>query len=184
MKFDIRQNGLTFGQRILSDNSADAQLRLHRGTGLYADIATTVNAFQIELNDVIRLAIISSTGNVGIGTTAPSGTLHISSTNTLTGNSRSGQLVLDSGNTSRSLSMDDNEVQAWAGTSTGSILYLNRQGGNVGIGMGVAGAIPSTTLDVSGTFRIAGTGAETCSADHIGMNRRNPVTGKVEMCRY
>ena len=51
--------------------------------------------------------------------------------------------------------------------------------GNVGIGT----TAPSATLDVSGTIKIAGTGAEVCDSQHYNMIRVNPATGAVEICR-
>lgn len=51
--------------------------------------------------------------------------------------------------------------------------------GNVGVGT----ATPSATLAVSGTLQIAGTGAETCNNTIYGVMRRNPATGRVQLCR-
>jgi hypothetical protein len=51
--------------------------------------------------------------------------------------------------------------------------------GNVGVGT----TAPSATLAVSGTLRIAGTGSETCNSTVFGNHRRNPTTGKLQVCR-
>jgi hypothetical protein len=42
----------------------------------------------------------------------------------------------------------------------------------------------STNMDVSGTLKLAGTGAEVCSAATIGTTRINPSTGRPEYCRW
>lgn len=46
-----------------------------------------------------------------------------------------------------------------------------------------AAATPSATLDVSGTLKVAGTGSETCATENLGSFRRNPITGKMQICR-
>lgn len=69
-------------------------------------------------------------------------------------------------------------------TNVGSTARLERMRitatGDVGIGR----TDPSATLDVSGSVKVAGTGSETCGPTTRGSIRHNPVTGKLEICRY
>jgi len=50
--------------------------------------------------------------------------------------------------------------------------------------VGIATSTPAATLDVSGTVKVAGTGDETCSPATYGTFRRNPSTGRMQICRY
>ena len=49
--------------------------------------------------------------------------------------------------------------------------------------VGIGTTEPSATLDVSGTVKIAGTGAESCTMGTLGQIRLNPTSGKFEVCR-
>jgi hypothetical protein len=49
--------------------------------------------------------------------------------------------------------------------------------------VGVGTTAPSATLHVSGTIKVAGTGAEACDANMRGGMRRNPSTGLMELCQ-
>ncbi len=80
------------------------------------------NNLQLETNNTIRV-FISSSGNVGIGTTSPTARLHISGAN-------NGALLIASSSTAP------------------SALFVSGSG-NVGIGT----ATPAYTLDVNGPFR-------------------------------
>jgi hypothetical protein len=56
--------------------------------------------------------------------------------------------------------------------------------------LGIGTSAPSQTLtvngnaDVSGTVKVAGTGDEACGPALRGTIRQNPVTRKLEICRY
>lgn len=64
-------------------------------------------------------------------------------------------------------------------TTAGSQRMVLTSGGLLGI----ATESPMATLDVSGTLKVAGTGSETCDSNAYGTFRRNPSSGKMEICR-
>lgn len=87
----------------------------------------------------------------------------------------------------------------WVGETSNSGKLELRGGGNNSAktvfitsdgSMGVGTSVPTTSLtvlgnaDVSGTVKVAGTGGEPCSPSQRGTLRQNPVTLKLEICRY
>ncbi|AZZ36026.1 hypothetical protein CIK05_04210 [Bdellovibrio sp. qaytius] len=116
-----------------------------------------------------------ATGNVGIGTTAPTSTLHISS-----GSSTSTKLTLentDTGGHTWGLTSNGsaNTPGAFAISDNGTKRLLIDTSGNTGVGT----FIPMTKLDVSGAIRISMDTA-TCAASYAGSIRYN--SGSVEYC--
>jgi hypothetical protein len=135
------------------------------GNGIYRPLANTM-AFATGSTERMR---IEAGGDVGIGTTAPTGKLHVAGgrvefTSNTDASSTSGSGVLEIAN---SLRIDGNEVI----TNTGSVLYLqNDNGGDLRVDgttfavdaslnrVGVGTTAPSTNLDINGTVRIRGGG--------------------------
>ena len=100
---------------------------------------------------------ISSSGNIGIGTTSPSSTLHIDGGDqTAIISDRNGNgtnIVLKRSGTQRLTLSTTNNAGAEAEIfSNGDLLFNNSAGGNVGIGK----SSPSEKLDVSGNIKTDG----------------------------
>jgi hypothetical protein len=80
--------------------------------------------------------------------------------------------------TSRILVSEDQSVTIRTG---GSDRVIIGAAGDIGVGIGAG--TPSATLHVSGTVKVAGTGAESCGATGYGSIRLNPSTGALQVCR-
>ncbi|RYG60415.1 MAG: tail fiber domain-containing protein [Alphaproteobacteria bacterium] len=129
---------------------------------------------------------ITANGNIGLGTTTPSRTLHLGGA--------SGALQIGDTSATMSTVLDTNNLNfnrpnassyvGNAGSGSGLVLFasntniVNINGnGNVGIGTSIHA---STTLHVNGTLRIAN-GAESCDANRIGAIRF--TAGEFSFCR-
>ena len=66
-----------------------------------------------------------------------------------------------------------------AGALAGRSDIIIDPSGSVGIGTGA----PKAALDVSGTVKMAGTGAEACVSNTLGTFRFNPINGVPQICR-
>jgi hypothetical protein len=140
--------------------------------GNVAVISSTmgVNAGRICVGEGLRVSDIGcpayapyidpATGNIGIGTTAPSVTLHINSTRDAGLGDTTGAMVIGPTN-DVNVVFDSNELQARRhGVASG--YYINAGGGNIflggaagsNVGVGLGTAAISQTLHVSGTARI------------------------------
>jgi fibronectin-binding autotransporter adhesin len=97
-------------------------------TGLYSSADDTLN---LVTGGSERVRIDAS-GYVGIGTNDPTVALNLTSGSALTGLATGGRFMIGSP-TAPNLVMDTNEVHA-RDNGASSTLYLNRYGGNVGIG--------------------------------------------------
>jgi hypothetical protein len=166
------------------NNSSNGLVMAHidDGTGYFG--MQTNTALRFVTNDTER-ARITSAGNLGIGTTAPSGRLHIS---TASGNTEFYHNVTGAGTAARTTYTRDNVIQfyaglgAWAGTDTYQIasasgpLTTITSAGNLGIGT----TAPNTLLELSGsntgstsdspvaTLRLTDTDASTAADQPIG----------------
>lgn len=116
--------------------------------------------------------VSSTSGYVGIGTSAPAGVLDVSGT--------SGRMYLSSGGDRLTFTRNgSNYIQATGASSNlgfiagGNILHMNiRSNGHIiisnSLSIGDGGTIaPSATLDVSGTLKIAN-GGESCNTNRLG----------------
>lgn len=118
---------------------------------------------------------IGETGNVGIKTSAPSYTLHVVGNfamNATNGQSNGLQTASNGNFQFHRNGIGNNQIP----------LMIDDDTGYVAVGMD--GATPSATLDISGTVKVAGTGAESCTMDTLGQIRLNPTSGKFEVCRH
>lgn len=128
-----------------------------------------------NLNDVGTMMVIDSSGNVGIGTTAPDRKLHIDIGSTVSGDVI--YLTGDSSNAAYRIGLD--------GTGAESALYFSSINGsekmritNVG-NVGIGTTNPLAKLDVSGTDAIKvpnGTTAQRPASPVAGMIRFNTTT--------
>jgi hypothetical protein len=73
----------------------------------------------------------------------------------------------------------DIALRTYDGFGIQTRMFVNKGNGHVGIGT----MTPSATFHVSGSVRVAGTGAETCDANMLGGLRRNPSSGLMELCQ-
>jgi len=104
-------------------------------------------------NNSTRL-YIDSAGNVGIGTTVPSGKLHIRGDN-----NQSTTGVVEIGTSGTSLRLGGNSTYSWIQTHSSKPLYINELGNNVivnayGGNVGIGTTAPTAKLHVVGTTSI------------------------------
>lgn len=133
--------------------------------------------------------IVGENGNVGIGTSAPSSSLHVATGNiTISTNPFNYGKIVGNENVNKYIVLGDGGGEAVWSTYGGLKIYSGvtptermrmTMAGNVGIGT----SIPSATLHVSGTIKVAGTGAEVCNAVLAGTIRKNPTSGLMELCQ-
>jgi hypothetical protein len=178
------------------------------GMAITGDAGSTAKYIMFITSNTEAMRIVS-TGYVGIGTSAPSTTLHVSGTSTFTalatfGNNitaNGGQIQIGNSNgyfwNTRSnikspadgiialfnnLSSDFTRLQ-FGGTSSTFAALGSISGSTPSLKVTAADGTGSANLAVSGSVQVGGTGAETCStpADY-GKNRYNPVTGHMQVC--
>lgn len=137
--------------------------------------------------------IVGENGNVGIGTMIPTAAAGWGSGRVVHLEDKTANLPhirVKSTNVDALFGVDSG--RAWLGTLGGHPLTFMTGGitlprmtimtdGSIGVGTGTTA--PSATLHVSGTIKVAGTGAEACDANAVGSLRRNPATGRVELCQ-
>ncbi len=123
-------------------------------------------------NDVV----VTSGGNVGIGTTSPGGTLSVNST--YTGTSRTGNLFITSANNTNqklyvginsnggAITGDYASIEYVQETQHWGPLVLQADGGSVGIGT----TSPVEKLDAAGSFRLAGSYGTLMRSGTFGSN--------------
>lgn len=124
-----------------------------------------------------RMTILDNSGNVGIGTTAPVGPLHIASSIDAGSNSPAdaASLVIGDYNATH-MEFDNNELAAMINSTTEGQLTINGNGGDVHISnvlfteyttnrVGINTASPTATLSVNGAANKTGGGAWTVFSD-------------------
>jgi len=145
-------------------------------------IRTGNNSVSIETNSSERMRIDSS-GNVGIGTTAPSDKLHVigqNNTPSITNGVFNGVLLIGNsqgGYGSLEIGSRYDDLYAWIqgrrlGESVAGTLAINPLGGNVGIGT----SSPNKKLEVVGTGEIIRATSTTGASDQLISVKNNSGT--------
>ena len=144
---------------------------------------------------------VGTNGNVGIGTNNPGATLDVAGT--IRSNSTGGTIVnvLTHNGTTGVIGTTSNHGLQLYTVNTARVTLNNT--GRVGIGttnpantLSVSGTAeftsrtliggtgtPSTTLTVSGSLLLAGDAGQACDNTMLGVMRRNPVTGRLQVCK-
>ncbi|KAA3448608.1 hypothetical protein C7I87_20865 [Mesorhizobium sp. SARCC-RB16n] len=189
--------GTTTPSTTLNIMSASPIIRLSDITGLYSSInGSSGNLYYTSYNSTrnhyfmaggTELMRILGTGQVGIGTSSPSATLHIY------GGAASSTIFLSRAGAPNTVGIIDYSAGAMTiGTNGGDNVLLRTNGltrlniDNSGIvttvgAMGIAmnGKTPSTTLDISGSLKLSNSG-ETCDTNRTGAIRY--VSGAFQGC--
>lgn len=107
-------------------------------------VGTTNPSGKLHINTTTNDFIVANDGKVGVATTSPQALLHVYTGNTDLVNVSSKNAAFMVGDAdAQNLSMDNNEIMSKSGL-TGTTLYLNRQGGNVQVGASVIGSSDKT----------------------------------------
>jgi hypothetical protein len=154
--------------RIYNTSGAEASMAYHGSSGNWWVVGAggwgNTGSFVIGdgTADTPRL-VISSSGNVGIGTTTPAAKLDINAGTTLglrilTANESPWGLTIRNatatGNGFQIYQTNSGPTQLWNNYGTGAYITLNSADGNLGIGT----ASPAYKLDVNGAIRMSGGG--------------------------
>jgi hypothetical protein len=154
-----------------------------RDTGIFREGPGAVSFYGVTGNHTKTTLANVYMGQTGIGTTAPSSTLHVS------GTARVSSWTTIASNVTPSAALDV------YGTISATNLLVNGvpvTGQTDRIVSGTANVIAnnssgvsmSVPLEVSGSMKLSGLGTEPCnSPEHWGRFRMNPTTGAMEICR-
>jgi hypothetical protein len=121
------------------------------------------------------LITIKSGGNVGIGSTSPSGILDVEGGTSGSGSGTNITLAAQNG-------------KASGNTNGGNIILTpgtaNGTGSAGAVGIGTSSPAASVKADINGMVKVAGTGTEPCTAAQVGSVRYNPTGNYFELCSY
>tara|TARA_R110000868_G_scaffold218576_1_gene468864 strand:- start:497 stop:4429 length:3933 start_codon:yes stop_codon:yes gene_type:complete len=152
------------GFQALNNNTTGSN---HVAVGQNALLANTGGAGNVALGDNAFSSLASGNTNIGIGYSA--GLTQTAGTNNI---AIGANTVFPNTTASSQLNI-------------GNTVYGDMINNKLAIGANVTGVDASThaTLDVSGTLKVAGTGAEVCDAANHGAVRFNIVNGRLQYCR-
>jgi hypothetical protein len=179
----------------------------NRGISIGAPISTTVTAFIDTQNggvstryldfrgEGVSRMVLTSGGNLGIGTTAPLSSLSVAGNLALgaygggasttlaptNGLIVSGNVGIGTTSPGSSLQVNGGEAVGYS-TSTAAPTNGLTVSGNVGVG--TASVPTGVTANINGTVKVAGTGSEPCTASQVGSMRYNPTGQYMEICTY
>ncbi|RYG61107.1 MAG: tail fiber domain-containing protein [Alphaproteobacteria bacterium] len=174
-----------YGLRILRGNGgANAGSSIaHRGTGALnlQTLEAAPITFTTSNSESMR---ITADGNIGIGTNAPSTSLVVSGTITLT-NGGGLETRIDNNAVIFNRSAANGANAYFGNAASGGSVVFHNSNTNVGIltasgQLGLLTTVPSTSLHVVGSLRIAN-GGEACDANRIGAIRF--AAGEFSFCR-
>jgi hypothetical protein len=141
-------------------------------------------------NPAVERVRITSGGRLGLATTTPSQTLHVSGTAITT--SWTGINFSSAANVTPTAPLEvSGTVSATHFVGDGSGLTgLAASGDRITSGTAAVtahgatnGVSVTTNMEVSGTVKVAGTGSEPCTSDNNGTLRIDPVTKRLQICK-
>jgi hypothetical protein len=167
--FQSYSNTISYPQILLNNPGANyLGVGFDTAGNLAFGTATAANA-----NWANEYLVMSQSGNVGIGSTSPQGTLDVEGGTAASGNGSTINLAAQNG-------------QASGNTNGGNIILTpgTAHGTGTGGAVGIGSASPAAGMkaDIAGPVKVAGSGSETCTAATYGAIRYNQAGGYFEVC--
>lgn len=125
------------------DASSEVDKVVIKDTGRIG-VGTSSPSGKLHINTATNDFIVANDGKVGVATTSPQALLHVytNSADIVNISSKNAAFMIGDAD-AQNLSMDNNEIMSKSGLS-GATLYLNLEGGNVQVGASVIGSSDKT----------------------------------------